>query len=143
MNTGRVQAVCVGTVKGMRKQPVSKVRLEPNHGLLGDVHAGPGPRQVSLLAQESVFALRKKGVVARPGDLAENILTRGVDLSSLRIGDTLRIGAALVEVTEHGKSEWQEGDYSFRGVALLAQEGVFARVVGSGEVQRGDPIMLQ
>ena len=142
MEHASVHAVCVGSETGKAKKPAPELTLLVGYGAVGDAHAGPGPRQVSMLAQESVEELKKGGIVAQPGDFAENVTTRGLVLSSLPVGARLQLGAAVVEITEHGKKEWQEGDYCFQGVALVAKEGVFARVIESGEVRPGDNVVI-
>ena len=59
--SGSVIAVCVSGKKGERKTPVASVELRPDHGVVGDAHAGEWHRQVSLLAIESVRKMQKLG----------------------------------------------------------------------------------
>ena len=139
--TGKIFAISIGTHKGMPKSEVQKAYLRENHGVEGDCHAGPGNRQVSLLAWENALALHNKGIKAKPGDFTENIATKGLDFSNIGVASKLRIGDALLEITEIGKSEWKEGDYSFRGVALVARSGLFARVIRGGWIRTGDGIV--
>jgi len=69
-----------------------------------DAHGGPWHRQVSLLALESIEKMRAKGLDVHPGDFAENLTTRGIDLISLPVGSKIKIGeSALGEVTQIGK----------------------------------------
>ena len=89
-----VVSVNVSPGKGERKKPVERVSLRAEHGIEGDGHAGPWHRQVSLLAQESIDTMVAKGLDVGPGDFAENITTRGVELYSLPVGTRLRIGEA-------------------------------------------------
>jgi cyclic pyranopterin monophosphate synthase len=144
---GTVVAVCLGKDKGP-KSPVSEVVLEEGVGLVGDSHAG-SERQMSLLAVETVdrmlAALRQvnprmmetQGVKINPGDSAENLLTRGLELVSLPLGTRLRIGAdAIVELTQIGKQFHKPGFF------LLPLEGVFGRVVQSGTLKPGDAISV-
>jgi len=49
------------------------------HGLEGDAHAGPGHRQVSLLAQEAVDAARALGLDVGAGAFGENLVSSGLD----------------------------------------------------------------
>ena len=54
MKKGIVKAVNTSETKGVVKKPVDSVVMIEGFGIQGDAHAGPGKRQVSLLAQESV-----------------------------------------------------------------------------------------
>ncbi len=83
-----VLAVCISEVRGISKHSVKEIHLIPEHGIEGDAHAGKWHRQVSLLAQESVDNLQSKITIQlKPGDFAENILTRGIELKTLPVGD--------------------------------------------------------
>jgi MOSC domain-containing protein YiiM len=138
----RIYAIAIGTRKGMPKTSVNEAYLREYHGVDGDCHAGPGTRQVSLLAREDVLAAAQSGITARPGDFAENITTEGLDFSRLSAGSRLRVGDALLEITEFGKSDWHEGDYSFQGMALVARSGMFARVLEGGHVRPSDAVAV-
>jgi MOSC domain-containing protein YiiM len=60
----------------------------------------PNLRQVHLIHAELFDELRDAGFTVVPGDLGENVTTRGIDLLALPTGTRLRIGAeAMVEVT--------------------------------------------
>jgi MOSC domain-containing protein YiiM len=74
-------------------------------GIEGDRHAHPGihggPRQaVLLIAAEVVEELQRRGYPVGFGSLGENLTTRGIDVRGLRIGDRLRAGGALLEITK-------------------------------------------
>jgi len=57
-------------------------------------------RQVHLIHAELHDELRAAGFTVQPGDIGENVTTRGIDLLSLPTGTRLHIGAgAVVEVT--------------------------------------------
>src|SRR5271168_5377650 len=74
---------------------VQEIEAVANRGLAGCSHARPGGlRQVLLMDAETLQEMQ-----LRPGDLKENITTRGFDLRSLQPGQRLRIGEALLEVT--------------------------------------------
>ena len=51
---GRVVSVNISEGKGTSKKAVAEGRFRCDVGLVGDAHAGPGIRQVSLLAAESI-----------------------------------------------------------------------------------------
>jgi MOSC domain-containing protein YiiM len=111
--------------------------LRPGHGIVGDAHAGEWHRQVSLLADEDIDTLRGRGMRLRPGDFAENVTTRGIDLASLPVGSRLHLGPAELEVTQIGK-ECHTGCEISRttGDCVMPRRGVFARVIVGGEIDR-------
>jgi MOSC domain-containing protein YiiM len=74
-------------------------------GLEGDLHAHPdihgGPRKAILLASaETIEELTARGYPLFYGALGENLTTRGIDVRQIRIGDRLRAGGALLEITQ-------------------------------------------
>jgi len=74
-------------------------------GLAGDacahpaIHGGPG-QAVLLLAAEVIDELKSLGYPVFYGALGENLTTRGLDRRQLRIGQQLRAGGALIEITK-------------------------------------------
>lgn len=138
-----IVAVCVSQNKGERKVPVESVELKPNHGIVGDGHAGEWHRQVSLLAQESIDKMVQLGLDVKAGDFAENITTQGIDLPSLPVGARLRIGCAKVEVTQIGKEcHTRCAIYYQAGDCVMPKEGIFVKVLDGGTIQPGDPISI-
>jgi MOSC domain-containing protein YiiM len=142
---GTVVAVCISRGKGTRKEDVGSCEIIENHGLKGDAHAGPHThRQVCLLAQEGIDRMVAQGYGVGPGDFAENITTKGIDLLSLRVGERIRIGNSVeLEITQKGK-ECHDGCAVFKdiGVCIARDEAIFGRVIHGGAVQRGNPITL-
>jgi MOSC domain-containing protein YiiM len=137
----RVLAVCVSGRKGERKTPVPEATLVPGHGVERDAHAGPGNRQVSLLAAESIAKMREKGVDVGPGAFAENVTVAGIDLAALKVGDRLLVGEALVEISQIGKECHDRCAIYFQaGDCVMPREGVFARVIRGGKVAPGDAV---
>lgn len=137
----QVVAVCISENKGERKTPAAAVELRPNHGIVGDAHAGEWHRQVSLLASESIDKMRKLGLDVDSGDFAENITTTGIDLVSLPVGSRIRVGETLLEVTQIGKEcHTRCAIYYQAGDCVMPKEGIFARVITGGVVKPGDGI---
>ncbi len=139
--SGKVVAVCTSEKKGTLKEKRDSVRLVKDHGIDGDAHAGSWHRQVSLLSAESIDAFRAKGADVSYGAFGENIITEGLDLSSLPVGTRLRTGDAVLELTQIGKEchtscaiREQTGD------CIMPREGVFTRVLEGGTVKPGDVI---
>lgn len=73
-------------------------------GLAGDSHAHPqihgGPQKaVLLVTSEGIEELRARGYPLYFGALGENLTTRGLDRRQLRLGQQLRAGSAMIEIT--------------------------------------------
>ena len=139
-----VIAVCISERKGIRKHEVQSIRVQCGHGIVGDAHAGNWHRQVSLLAEESVDKMRALGLTLQPGDFAENILTRGLELKSLPIGTRLRVGETLLEVTQIGKKCHNDCEIKkLTGSCVMPTEGIFAIVLQEGEIFPGDTVTVE
>jgi len=143
-HTGRVVAICISQVRGTVKHPVASVTLQADHGLVGDAHAGPWPRQVSLLPIESIERVQTVLPDLAHGAFAENIVTENVDFAILEVGDRLQLGrAVLLEITQIGKechNICAIGQAT--GDCIMPREGVFCRVVKGGCLHPGDPIKV-
>ena len=137
-----VSAVCVSDIKGVIKKPVDQIHVRIKHGIEGDAHADDWNRQVSLLAEESVDKLRSKISELDPGVFAENILTRGIVLYEIPIGTKMRVGGALLEVTQIGKECHNHGCAIKQktGDCVMPREGIFAIVLEEGVIKPGDAI---
>jgi len=125
--------------KGTVKTPVGFLDLVAGLGAAGDAHAGPGKRQLSLLGAEDIEAFRARGIEVGPGEFAENITTRGIDLPSLPLGTRIEIGNAILEISQIGK-ECHAGCAIRRltGDCVMPRRGVFAYVVAGGRIGRAD-----
>ena len=133
-----VEAVCISLKKGTVKKGQPEVLLRENWGMVGDAHAGDWHRQVSLLAGESIDKVKKILPTLKDGAFAENIITRGLDLCSLHIGDRLKVGdEVILEITQIGKECHNKGCAIKKatGDCIMPREGVFARVITGGTVR--------
>ena len=139
----QVVSVNISEKKGTVKREVPEIRLKLRHGIVGDAHAGDWHRQISLLAEESADKMRSLLPQLQPGAFAENINTRGIELRALPVGARLRLGEAVVEVTQIGKE--CHNDCAIKkatGTCVMPTEGVFAVVVKEGAVRKGDEIEI-
>ena len=153
---------------GFSKTPADAVRLIAGHGVQGDAHAGdtvkhrsrvavdptqPNLRQVHLIQAELFDELAGRGFDIRPGDLGENVTTRGIDLLALPRGALLRLGEdAVVEVT--GLRNPCAQIEAFRAGLLAAvldrgpdgevirKTGIMGIVRAGGDVRPGDGIAV-
>ena len=141
-----VLAVCKSKDKGTKKKPVESGLVKEEFGLVDDAHADCSThRQISLLAEESIEKMRQMGLNVGPGDFAENLTTKGIDLPALPIGTRLLVGnEVLLEVSQIGK-ECHNRCAIFQqvGTCIMPLEGVFARVIRGGVVKPGDPIEVK
>ena len=138
-------AVCSSKKKGTRKEAVAEGFLSEDYGLVGDVHADCNThRQVSLLAEESISKMQRLGLSVGPGDFAENITTKGIDLVSLPVGTRLLIGNGIIlELTQIGKEcHTRCAIYRQVGECIMPAEGVFTKVIQRGVVKAGDSIAV-
>ena len=132
-----VEAVCLSHKKGIVKKEQNHVVALENWGIDGDAHAGDWHRQVSLLAGESIDNVKEGLPTLKNGAFAENIITRGIDLMMLNIGDRLQVGDSVVlEVTQIGKECHNNGCAIKKatGDCIMPREGIFARVIQGGEI---------
>ncbi|MGC9537683.1 MOSC domain-containing protein [Streptomyces sp. UG1] len=138
--SGTVTAVSSNGEYSFTKPNRESITLLAGLGVEGDVHAGvtvkhrsrvaqdptqPNLRQVHLIHEELFAEVGTTGFRVAPGELGENITTRGIDLLGLPVGTVLRIGGeAVVEVT------------GLRNPCLQIdafQEGLLKQVVGRDE----------
>jgi MOSC domain-containing protein YiiM len=129
-------------------------------GLEGDEHAHPlihgGPRKaVLIIAAETIELLQQRGYPVFFGALGENLTTRGLDIRDIRVGDEIRAGGAILEITQprgpcatldvYGSTIQQE-IYDPRVKALdhnsprWGMSGFYASVRRPGPVAPGDTI---
>lgn len=141
-STGSVVSVNISEKQGTTKQPVPEIHIN-GRGIAGDAHAGDWHRQVSLLATESIdrFAA-EAGRAFLPGEFAENITTRGIDLLAVGLLDRFTVGSVELEVTQLGKKCHGDGCAVFRevGQCVMPRDGIFCRVLAGGSIRAGEAI---
>ena len=126
--------------KGEPMDPLASAQVVADFGFEGDRKARPGSkRQVLLFDQETIEEFG-----FRPGDLDENITTRGLAVAGLKRGQHVRIGDVVLELTIerptcHKLEELQPG----LGETLRGRRGMMARVVQGGEIRVGDAIEVE
>ena len=139
----KVISVNISEQKGTIKKPVESITVAPDSGVLGDAHAGPGLRQISMLANESIEKMRKFARDLKPGDFAENITTEGITLHTLNTGTKMRRGSAVLEVTQIGKQCHSGCEIAKKtGACIMPQEGIFVRAINKCEIYPGDEITI-
>ena len=90
-----VQHLFRAAMRRLPMQELAEARLVADFGIEGCAHGRTGSkRQVLLVDQESLDAME-----LLPGIIRENITTEGLAVNALPLGQRLRIGQALLEVT--------------------------------------------
>lgn len=151
------------------KSTSQAIRLIAGWGVEGDAHGGvtvqhrsrvakdptqPNLRQVHLLQAELLDELRMRGFVVAPGELGENITTRGIDLLALPTDTELQLGEhARLRLTGL-RNPCSQIDKFRPGLmaavldrapdgALIRKAGVMAVVLAGGVVAPGDALSWQ
>lgn len=167
--TGRVVFVGRDPAHRFSKTPREGIHLLAGLGVEGDAHLGetvkhrsrvakdpsqPNLRQIHLIHAELHDELRARGFDVAPGDMGENVTTRGVDLLGLPRGARLHLGgAAVVEITGLRNpckqlDRFRPGlmaavlDRDARG-GLVRKAGVMGVVLAGGEVRPADPARVE
>ncbi len=138
----KIVALSISAKRGGPKKNVPEVEVIAGRGIKDDAHADDWHRQVSLLAQESIDKLKDKGLKLKPGQLAENITTEGIELTKLEVGTKLLLGEeVLLEVTQIGKvCHTPCAIYYQVGDCVMPREGIFAKALEGGVLRVGDEI---
>lgn len=166
---GTVTAVSSNGEYSFTKPNRPSITLLAGLGVEGDVHAGvtvkhrsrvardptqPNLRQVHLIHEELFTGVGEEGFRVAPGELGENVTTRGLDLLGLPVGTLLRLGGtAVLEVTGLRNpclqiDAFQDGllrqvvgrDEAGR---IVRRAGIMSIVLEGGVVRPGDPITAE
>jgi len=140
-----VEAVCISHKKGIVKKAQPEILCKEGWGIEGDAHAGDWHRQISLLAGESIDTVKEMLPTLKDGAFAENIITRGIELTALGIGDRLQVGSEVVlEITQIGKECHNSGCAIKKatGDCIMPKEGLFSKVITGGMIKAEDSISL-
>lgn len=165
MTGGHVVAVCQRRGHHFSKTPQLQIELVAGLGVAGDGHAGatvqhrsrvaanataPNLRQLHLLHAELFDELMAFDL--RPGDIGENITTRGIDLLVMPTGTRLTIGVAVIALTGLRNPCVQLDRFApglmaatlgrDPGGGLVRKAVVMGVVVTGGTVRAGDPIEI-
>jgi MOSC domain-containing protein YiiM len=166
---GVVTAVSRSATHTMSKPNQGRIRLLSGLGVEDDAHKGetvkhrsraardpnqPNLRQVHLIHSELHDELRAAGFDMAPGQMGENVTTRGVDLLGLPTGARLHLGdTAVVEITGL-RNPCAQLDGIQPGLMaatldrdaegnLVRKAGIMGIVLADGEVRAGDPIRVE
>jgi len=165
----RIVSVSRAAGHGFSKRVEPRITLIADLGVEGDAHAGvtvkhrsrvardptqPNLRQVHLIHSELFDELALEGFHLEPGQIGENVLTRGVDLLGLPEGARLHLGAAAVVEVKGLRNPCIQLDDFQVGLthALLGRDaegnlvrkaGVMGVVLAGGEIAPGDTVRVE
>jgi MOSC domain-containing protein YiiM len=123
--------------KRLPMEELQEAQVVNDFGLQGCAHARPGrKRQVLLVDKETLEAMD-----LQPGILRENITTTGLNVNCLAIGQQLRVGKTLLEVSEIcTPCDQMEKIRPGLRKELWGRRGMLCQVVEGGIIRRGDTI---
>ncbi len=163
---GLVTAVARSATHSFGKPLTDTIRLVAGEGVEGDAHLGetvqhrsrvavdpsqPNLRQVHLIHAELFEELAERGFPIRPGEMGENVTTRGIDLLGLSTGTRLQVGETVVLAVTGLRNPCRQLD-AFRpnlmravldrdaAGNLVRKAGIMAVVLAGGEIRAGDSI---
>ena len=123
--------------RGLPMQEMEHAEAVANLGLSTCRHARKdSKRQILVVDQETLDAMNLP-----PGVIRENITTQGLNVNGLAIGERLRCGDALLEVSMVcTPCDQLEKIRPGLRRELYGRRGMLFRVIGQGQIRRGDPI---
>ncbi len=133
----KILSINVSEQKGTIKKPVSKVHVNLN-GIVGDAHAGPWHRQISMLGIESIKKFTEQYTrKINFGEFAENLTIEGLDFKEVKILDRFICKEVILEVTQVGKKCHGKSCSIFQeiGNCIMPFEGIFCRVIQGGNLE--------
>lgn len=166
---GVVTAVSRSPTHSLAKWNQNSIILVAGLGVDGDAHNGktvkhrsrllrfgnsPNLRQVHLIHSELHEELRRGGFAVVPGQMGENVTTRGIDLLELPTGARLHLGGeAVIEITglrnPCGQLNKIQSGLMKATLArdpagnLVRKAGIMAIVLAGGAVKPGDDITVE
>ena len=166
---GSIVAVSRSETHSFAKPNRDAVRLVAGFGVEGDAHGGPtvkhrsrvardpttpNLRQVHLIHAELLDELAGSGFAVTPGELGENLTTRGIPLLDLPTGTRLRIGDEVVIELTGLRNPCVQIDRFQSGLLskvarrsdtgeIVRRAGVMSVVLTSGLVRAGDEVVVE
>jgi MOSC domain-containing protein YiiM len=124
--------------KSGRSVSHERLRAIQGQGMEGCAHANPPKREVLFASLQHLDS-----VGVEPGAIRENLTVAGADVQAWPVGQRVRVGEAVFEITMVC-DPCQRMDDLRQGLRAELEEkrGMLARVVESGEVALGDEVVL-
>ena len=153
-SAGRLIQISVNPQGGVPKRAVPSALITAR-GVAGDkqrsrrFHGGPR-RAVSLYSSERIQSLQAEGHPIAPGSTGENLTIAGLDWGALQIGDRLRVGELLIEITSYAApcaniaGSFAGGDPKRIGQKLHpGWSRLYAAVLAEATVRVGDLVAIE
>jgi MOSC domain-containing protein YiiM len=163
-----VEALHLSPLHGFSKERRARLTLLRGEGITGDAHCGatvqhrsrvaanpaqPNLRQVHLLHGEMIDEMNREGFGFGPGDVGENITTRGIDVLALPRHALLHIGPDVILCVTGLRNPCTQIDAFRPGLtqaflgrapdgALIRKAGIMAIVLEGGDIAMGDAIRV-
>ena len=122
----------------IRMEEIESIEAIADHGFADCAHGRNGSkRQVLLVDSETLAATN-----LAPGVIRENITTAGLNVNGLALGERLRIGPVLLEVSAVC-TPCDQLELVRPGLRreLYGRRGMLCRVIEAGVIQKGDAII--
>lgn len=133
-----------GIVKKPVQHPVHIGSLGLEHDFIGDLvhHGGPDQAVYVYTFEDYAFWNAKLGRTLEPGTFGDNLTVQGFSSASVNIGDRLKVGEVLLEVTDPRipcqTLAARMNDLEFvKKFRAGARPGLYCRVLETGTVQAG------
>jgi len=165
----KVAGVACDQAHKFSKPTRPSIRLIAGLGVEGDAHFGekvqhlsrlkrdpdsPNLRQIHLIHAELHDELRAKGLHVEPGQMGENVTTRGIDLLALPRNTRLHLGASAIVEIKGLRNPCAQLDGLQPGLMaatldkdadgnVIRKAGVMGIVIATGEVRPGDEIRME
>lgn len=168
MSEARIVGLACSGEHAFSKDLHERITLIEGIGVEGDAHAGrtvqhlsrmkvdpaqPNLRQVHLIHAELFDEVAAKGFHVEPGQMGENVTTRGIALLELPGGTVLEIGPAALRVTGLRNPCWQIETLAPGLLAemiekrpdgsIVRKAGVMAVVERGGEIATGMAVTVR
>ncbi|WP_426393843.1 MOSC domain-containing protein [Ralstonia sp. R-29] len=153
--TGRaVDYTRPGSRSAINKRPVADAVQVDSNGIVGDeqgdlrVHGGPD-KAIHHYPFDHYAAWRTdigaQALLAQPGAFGENLSTVGITEADVCVGDRLRAGSVVLEVSQLRQPCWKLNDrFGTRDMARRVQHtgrtGWYYRVLEGGTLRAGDTL---
>ncbi|MEO0810129.1 MAG: MOSC domain-containing protein [Pseudomonadota bacterium] len=168
IETAHVISVAKSPTHTFSKVPCATINLIAGLGVEHDAHAGatvkhrsrvardpsqPNLRQVHLMHVERFAELAAEGFTLKPGDIGENILTKGIDLLALPEDTEFHFASGAMLQIKGLRNPCHQLDDFMPGLmrAMLPKDasgktilagGIMAIVLASGEIRPGDDFQI-
>jgi len=144
MQNGIIKEIMIAREKGGPRDSIREGFFSAGFGLKGDIHGGPGDKQVVFFGVEGRERLSEStetGLCFKR--FVPTLATEGIDLFELNVGTRLKIGDSIMEISGVGKKCYPECVLiKAKTPCVMPREVVFARVVESGLVRVGDQVQM-